>query len=188
MPATTDAATWVPVPDDIVAAVAAEHAVSESALAAALARIHADLVDGADAIHQYYESADIGPSLVAADGLASILFVPEQQWRELPTDHSDELRAAAKAAHAAFARDCGASAAALTANEALVLPSETVGELARAGLSPRQADVHVLRDAGLTQGEIGDRLGMATNTVKVHCHRIDTKVEKAERLLGLVDT
>jgi DNA-binding CsgD family transcriptional regulator len=188
MAATTDVGPWVPVPDDTIAAVAAEHAVSESALAEALARIHADLVDGADAIHQYYESADGGPSLDAADGLATVLFVPEQQWRRLPTDLTDEMRAAAKAAHAEFARDCGASEETLTSSEALVMPSATVGELARAGLSPRQADVHVLREAGLTQAEIGDRLGMATNTVKVHCHRVDTKVENAARLLGLVGT
>lgn len=188
MPSPPTAATWVPIPDDIVASVAAECGVSESALAEALARIHADLVDGADAIHQYYEAEDFGPSLGIADGLATVLFVPDQQWHRLPTDLTDEMREAATAAHAAFARASGASEESLAEKQALVMPSKTVGELTRGGLSHRQAEVQVLREAGLTQAAISDRLGVATNTVKVHCHRIDTKVENAERLLDLVAT
>lgn len=48
--------------------------------------------------------------------------------------------------------------------------------------------MQLLRDSGPTQAEVGDRLGLATNTVKVHCHRVDTEVADANRLLDLVGT
>lgn len=178
----------VPIPDAHVSTVASEHAISEPALADTLAEIHGDLVEGADAIHQYYRSEDTPQSTVAADGLAEVIFVPTRMWEEIPTELTDEQRAAAKVVHTEFARDLGVDEPILTTHDALVMPSAEVGKLVRAGLSRRQAEVQVLRKSGLTQAAIGERLGMATNTVKVHCHRIDTKVSSAARLLSLVDT
>jgi DNA-binding NarL/FixJ family response regulator len=176
-----------PIPESYIASVAFDHSVSESALAEALTRIHRGLFEGADAIHQYYQSEDNPSSFVAADGIAEVIFIPSQMWDQHQTDLADDMRAAAKAVHAEFARDLGASAETLATYDPFVMPSTGVGELIRAGLSPRQAEVQVLRSAGLTQAEIGDRLGMATNTVKVHCHRIDTKVTNAKQLLSLVE-
>jgi DNA-binding CsgD family transcriptional regulator len=178
----------LPIPERIIADVALEHAVSESTLTDILARIHNDLVEGADAIQQYYRSEYTAPSISAADGLVEVIFAPTEMWKQLPTDLTDEMRAAAKAVHAAFAKPLVTSEEGFSTADPLVMPSAEIGELTRAGLSPRQAEVQILRNAGLTQAEIGDRLGVATNTVKVHCHRIDTKVANAKQLVALVET
>lgn len=176
----------VPIPTGTVATVADRRGIDPAGLGETLAAIHAALVDGADAILGHYRSTDGPEALSGADGLAEAVFVAPEQWAQLPTDLDERERAAAKAVHAAHARDLGASEADLEEYDPLVTPSQAVGTLVRAGLSRRQAEVQVLRDGGLTQAEIGDRLGLATNTVKVHCHRIDTKVENARRLLDVV--
>ena len=116
-----------------------------------------------------------------------VLFVDAETWDQSAQAVPEEIRTAAKAAHAEFARELDVDDATLAAFDPLVVPSRAVGELVRGGLSQRQAEVQVLRDAGYTQREVGERLGMATNTVKVHCHRIDTKVENAKRLIELVE-
>lgn len=177
----------VPIPDEHVEAAARRHDVDIAALRSALATLYSDLVDGADAIHTYYADGDNPESITARDGLVTVLFVDEETWNRQQSDPTGDLGVAARTAHAAFARELGADSSVLDATVPLVMPSETVGRLVRAGLSHRQAQIQVLRDAGLTQSEIGDRLGLATNTVKVHRHRIDTKVENARQLLGLVD-
>jgi DNA-binding CsgD family transcriptional regulator len=176
-----------PIPESHIATVASEYSVGERELTEALERIYGDLFEGADAIHQYSQSRDDPSSFVVADGIAEVIFIPSQMWDQLQTDLNDEMRAAAKAVHAEFARDLGISTEPSITDEPFVMPSESVGKLVRAGLSPRQAEVQVLRNAGLTQAEIGDRLGMATNTVKVHCHRVDAKVTSAKQLLSLVE-
>ncbi|MFC4550706.1 MULTISPECIES: hypothetical protein [Halorussus] len=43
------------------------------------------------------------------------------------------------------------------------------------------------RRGRLTQAENADGLGIAKNTIEVHCHRIDAKVTDAKRLLELVE-
>ena len=183
---TTDPASGdAPVPDDLVSTVAQQRGIDRDDLRSTLSANHSDLVEGADAILGHYRSTG-GESLAGPDGLAEVVFVAPEQWVRLPTDLDEPTRAAAKAVHAAYARELGASEADLDDLDSLVMPSEAVGTLVRAGLSRRQAEVQVLRDAGLTQAEVGDRLGLATNTVKVHCHRIDAKVENARRLLDVV--
>lgn len=188
MSTTEYVATGVPIPEPLLSDVAAEYSVSESALGDALTRIHGDLVEGADAIHQYYQSGDTASSIRTPHGLAEVIFIPSQMWRHIPTELTDEMRTAVKDVHGEFARSLGASEETLTTTDPLVMPSAEIGNLTRAGLSRRQAEVQLLRNAGLTQAEIGNRLGLATNTVKVHCHRIDTKVTNANRLLDLVET
>lgn len=188
MRTTEHVATGVPIPEHLLPDAASEYSISESALADALTRIHDDLVEGADAIHQYYQSDDDAPSISTADGLAEVIFVSPKMWNQVPTELTDEMRTAVKAVHREFARSLGASEETLTTADPLVMPSAEIGEFTRAELSRRQAEVQVLRNAGLTQAEVGDRLGLATNTVKVHCHRIDTKVTNAKRLLDLVET
>jgi DNA-binding CsgD family transcriptional regulator len=177
-----------PIPGIHIATVASEHSVEESELTEALERIYKNLFEGADAIQRHYRSKDDRSSFVAADGIAEVIFISSQMWDQLQPDLTDEMQAAAKAVHAEFARNLGMPAGPSAADEPFVMPSESVGELVRAGLSPRQAEVQVLRNTGLTQAEIGDRLGMATNTVKVHCHRVDTKVTNAKQLLSLVES
>ncbi|WP_458208738.1 LuxR C-terminal-related transcriptional regulator [Haladaptatus sp. NG-SE-30] len=176
-----------PISESHIAIVASEHSVSESELSEAIERIYGNLFEGADAIHQHYQSEDNPPSYLAADGIAEVIFITSQMWDRYQNDLSDDMRPAVKAVHAEFARDIGASTEIPASRDPFLMPSSVVGELVRAGLSPRQAEVQVLRNAGLTQTEIGNRLGMATNTVKVHCHRIDTKVANANLLLDLVD-
>lgn len=187
MSTATPTSNGTPISESHIAAVASEYAVSQSALTEALERVHGELFDGADAIHQYYQSEDNPPSFVVADGVAEVIFVPSQLWDQLQTDLGDDIRTAVKAVHAEFARDVGAATEIPASLDPFVMPSSVVGELARAGLSPRQAEVQVLRSAGLTQTEIGEQLDMATNTVKVHCHRIDTKIANAKQLLDLVE-
>lgn len=177
-----------PIPDELVAEVADRRGADPDVLGETLAAIHADLVDGADAILGHYRSTGGPEALSGPDGLAEVVFVSSGQWDRLPTDLDEGERRAAKAVHAAYARDLGAGDAHLEASDPLVMPSEAVGTLVRAGLSRRQAEVQVLREGGLTQAEVGDRLGLATNTVKVHCHRIDAKVENARRLLDVVES
>lgn len=180
------AAVDVPIPARVVTAVAARNLIDEDDLWRALETIHGDIADGADAIIDHYRSTDAPDAVTVADGLATVVFVDERTWNRSARDLPDDLRAAAKAAHAEFAREVGAEPD-REGTVPLVMPSREVGELVRAGLSQRQAEVQVLRDRGLTQREVGERLGMATNTVKVHCHRIDEKVEDARRLLELVE-
>lgn len=176
----------VPVPARIVTAVAARNLIAEDDLWRALETIHGDMADSADAIIDRYRSTDAPEAVSVADGLATVVFVDERTWNRSAAALPDELRTAAKAAHAEFAREVRAEPDS-EGTVALVMPSREVGALVRAGLSQRQAEVQVLRDRGLTQREVGERLGMATNTVKVHCHRIDAKVEDARRLLELVE-
>jgi DNA-binding CsgD family transcriptional regulator len=178
----------VPIPTALVERVADERSVDADALADLLAATYADLVDGADAIRTHYREEGHPAALDVGDGLATVLFVPADQWGSpVVSEYRGELRDAARAVHEAFARQRGASEEALAEFDALVVPSETLGRLVRAGLSRRQAEVQVLRGRGVTQAAIGDRLGMATNTVKVHCHRVDTKCEHARQLLALVE-
>ena len=176
----------VPIPARVVTAVAARNLIDEDDLWQALETIHRDIAEGADAIIDHYQLTDAPDAVSVADGLATVVFVDERTWNRSAADLPDELRTAAKAAHAEFAREVRAEPDS-EGTVPLVMPSREVGELVRAGLSQRQAEVQVLRDRGLTQREVGERLGMATNTVKVHCHRIDAKVEDARRLLELVE-
>jgi|GEM_PF-2455287 len=176
----------VPIPATYVTSVAARNLVDEGELAEALASIHERMVDGADAIHEQYRSEDNPEPVAVADGLATVVFVTSETWEQVLADVPEQLRAPAKTTHAEFAGEFDVDEERLEGYDPLVMPSQEVGELVRAGLSRRQAEVQVLRNRGLTQREIGETLGMATNTVKVHCHRVDTKVENATRLLELV--
>jgi DNA-binding NarL/FixJ family response regulator len=186
MSSTPQTADGGPFPGSVLAAVADSHDLDESALAEAVETVHESMGDGADAILQHYRSTATTPPTTARDGLVAVIRVPQTTWETVGPDLSDEVRTAVRAAHAVFADRLGVDSPDDDSTVPLVTPSATVGRLVRAGLSRRQAEVQVLRDAGLTQAEIGDRLGIATNTVKVHCHRIDTKVENARLLVASV--
>jgi hypothetical protein len=92
-----------PIPAKHVATVASAHSVSEAALTEALEQLYGTLFEGADAIHQYYESADHHTSFVVTDGIAEVIFIPDEMRDQLQTDFDDELRAAVKSVHAEFA-------------------------------------------------------------------------------------
>lgn len=47
-------------------------------------------------------------------------------------------------------------------------------------LTPREAEVHQLHAAGQSNAEIGERLGLSTNTVRVHLRNISLKLGKDE--------
>ncbi|WP_458206141.1 sigma factor-like helix-turn-helix DNA-binding protein [Haladaptatus sp. NG-SE-30] len=181
----------VPIPRDIVGDVADRQAVSDTDLTEALATIHDDLIDGADAIHEYYVSENDGnrAPLIGGDGLVEVIFVDPERWTQMAErlGLSDDIGTATKAAHAAYAKRLGAEEHVLAGRDALVMPAHILSRLVRAGLSPRQAEVQVLRMEGTTQEEIGDKLGLEVGTVKSHCHRVDQKVAEARRLLTLLD-
>ncbi len=190
-------ATRAPIPAKIVVEVADRHGVDEDELMAVVTAVHDDLVDGADAIHAHYvaengendetpENSDGSPQVVA-DGLAEVIFVRSARWNQMTErlDVADALQKPAKEVHADYARTLGTDERVLSERDALVMPSHVLSGLIRAGLSRRQAEVQVLRMAGRTQAEIGERLGLGTGTVKSHCHRIDTKIREATQLLEL---
>lgn len=176
----------VPIPDEHIADVAAQHDVDEAELREALAATYAYMADGADAIHERYAADDATPDATeTADGLASVIHVASDTWNEAVVDLSAALRDAVRDVHARFTDGLEGPAETPADREPLVLPSARIGELVRVGLSRRQAQVQVLDDAGLSTAEIAGRLGVAESTVNVHRHRIATKVEEAEELLAL---
>ena len=176
-----------PISAERLSAIARRHDVDEDELREALVAIHDDLADGADAIHEHYASTGDAPEpITVADGLASAIYVDVAQWERTTATLPDDLRTAAKAAHAAIASEQEAGATTADGVSPLVMPSATVGRLVRSGLSRRQAEVQVLGTAGIADDEIADRLGIDESTVRVHRHRIETKVENAKRLLASV--
>ncbi|MCA1842102.1 MAG: LuxR C-terminal-related transcriptional regulator, partial [Actinobacteria bacterium] len=75
---------------------------------------------------------------------------------------------------------------ALTLEEAAAYASRARGERKRpsagwASLTPTELDVVALAARGLPNAEIGNRLFIAPGTVKVHLHRIYTKLGIANR-------
>ncbi|WP_158056189.1 LuxR C-terminal-related transcriptional regulator [Halorussus halophilus] len=189
-------ATGSPVPTHVVAESSDQHDIDQSELADALATIYEDLLDGGDAILQHYAAENPDrPPVVTEQGLTEVIYVDSAQWDQMAKrlEFSEELREAAMTAHAEYAREVDENGDSERESDesdslhALVMPSRTVAELVRAGLSDRQATVQTLRMAGHTQEQIGDELGMQVGTVKSHCGRIDQKVRNAERLLELVE-
>ncbi|WP_323676356.1 LuxR C-terminal-related transcriptional regulator [Halorubellus sp. PRR65] len=178
-----------PIPAATVEAVARRGDADERALARAVDELHASLVDGSDAIVDHAETRDAPAPVVVADGLATVVLVDDATWTQTLRTHGvpDDLGPTVRAVHAAFAADAAASAPDASRREPLVLPSRTVSELVRVGLSTRQAEVQVLHDTGLDYATIADRLRIAESTVKVHRHRIQEKVEQANRLLDAVE-
>ncbi|MFC4405345.1 helix-turn-helix transcriptional regulator [Haloarchaeobius iranensis] len=181
MPATT------PFSASRVADVACDRGVDSDRLADALATIHADLAEGGDAVKRHYDDEYDQPWHATEDGLATVLFIGTDVWTQLGErlDLPAELRDAAMAVHAAFARDVMDES--VPGSEPLVLPSSRVASLVRAGLSLRQAQVQVLRNEGRSQRAIADALGLDVGTVKTHAYRIDRKVDEARALLAAVD-
>jgi DNA-binding CsgD family transcriptional regulator len=57
----------------------------------------------------------------------------------------------------------------------------------RIALSPRQTEIARLLGDGLTQDEIGQRLGIATRTVEVHVGLIRAKTGRPSTLSAIVD-
>ncbi|WP_227131031.1 helix-turn-helix transcriptional regulator [Halorubellus salinus] len=195
-----------PIPATTIERVAARSDADARTLSKAVDDLHASLVDGSDAILERYETTDAPESVAVADGLAAVVFVDDQTWLQTLDAHDvpDALRASVRAVHAAFAAevtdadargtdgdargtDANARGADAVHRDPLVLPSRTVGELVRVGLSTRQAEVQVLHDAGLDYATIAERLDVAESTVKVHRHRIQEKVANAKRLLDVVE-
>lgn len=179
--------TTTPFSSSLVADVARERGVDPDHLAETLATIHADLVDGGDAIQRHYDDEYDQPWHTTEDGLTTVLFVGSDVWTHLADRHDlpAEDRDAAMAVHAAFAADVMDEE--VDGTTPLVMPSPTVETLVHAGLSPRQAQVQVLRDGGRSQQAIADELGLDLGTVKSHCYRIDRKVDEARALLDAVD-
>lgn len=177
----------LPLPHALIHNTASRHAVDETELGSHLADIYAALLDDADTITQYYDTTTSPPTLQTPDALGELLFITPPVWPQLPTTVPHALRPAIQTTYTTYARTLGAAESHLARYDLVLLPTPSVAALNRAGLSPRQSMVQTLRTHGHTQEEIGDALDIATNTVKVHCHRIDRKVSAATQLLDLVD-
>lgn len=187
MPGNPSPTADVPIPEKHIAEVADSHDVAEDELREALAFTYADLAEGADAIHEHQASDEVPLNATdAAEGLASVIHVDAETWEQPTRDLPAKLREAVKTVHARFASALETPAADTGDREPLVMPSERIGALVRAGLSRRQAQVQVLDDVGLSTAAIAERLGVAESTVKVHRHRIGVKVDEAEQLLAIV--
>ena len=177
----------LPIPAAVITDVADEQNIDRERLVLALVSVHDATASGADAIVQHYDDEETPESRSGADGRAAVVFVDEEQWAQLPVTLSADEEAAVKAVHAAYARELGADEESVETTTPLVVPSKAVGELMRAGLSRRQAEIQVLRRQGHDRSEIADTFGVADSTVRVHVHRIERKVEDAKRLLELVE-
>lgn len=178
----------LPIPQPLITRVATRYSVEATELGPQLATVYADLIDGADAITTYYATTEAPPPVPTPDGLGELLYITPPVWTQLPTQVPETLRDPIQATYTTYARSLGATETHLARYDLLLVPAHPVAALHRAGLSPRQSMVQTLRDRGHTQQAIADNLGIATNTVKVHCHRIDQKVSAANRLLDLVET
>ncbi|WP_439026574.1 sigma factor-like helix-turn-helix DNA-binding protein [Haloarchaeobius sp. DT45] len=198
-----DEPTDGPLPPALVDRIASTHGVAAPELGRVLGDIHDDLVDGADAFHAYYtgknpdvprypgdgEGAELPPERVVADGLLEIITVTDEEWDQLLGRFAldGDLARAVQSAHAEYAASVGVDVEPSDGRRPLVLPGHRLGAMVRVGLSRRQAAVQVLREQGLTQAAIADRLGLDVGTVKSHCYRVDAKVREANELLAVVD-
>lgn len=123
------------------------------------------------------------------------LYVAPDEWEEIGTelDLSVDHRRAAKEAHDRESRRLEAEtdwydrSPELETHDVLAMSPPVVQDLIEGGLSPRQAHVQVARMAGKSHEHIGQMMGMAPGTVKSHCHRIDRKIDRAERLLDAIE-
>ncbi|WP_435358552.1 sigma factor-like helix-turn-helix DNA-binding protein [Haloarchaeobius sp. DFWS5] len=201
MATATSSGVTVPFSTELVAETAADHGVDSTELTDALVTIHADLTDGADAIHAYYVGAtddaptfggdlgrdDLPEPTLADDGLVEVIAVTDADWQQTTADLDSALAAAVEGVHADYAARVSAGAATVDGLTPLVVPSNQLSGLVGAGLSRRQAAVQVLRSGGMTQADIAARLGLDVGTVKSHAYRVDEKVREAKRLLDLVE-
>jgi len=186
----------VPIDVQVVADAADEYGVSRADLVATLEDIDAYLVDNARDVHAR-TTGELGKEALVFEGVHfAVLYVDPDEWIELRVelDLGEDVWWAAKTSHAGETeRIVGAIdrlefVDELATNDLLVTPTPIVGDLVDAGLSHRQAAIQALRMEGDSQERIGEKMGIATGTVKSHCDRIDRKIERARRLLELVES
>lgn len=182
----------IPLLRDIVEDTADNHRVSEADLSEAVASIYDDLIDGGNAIHKHYTDKidnEILSPITTEQDRVEVIFINPDMWNQMASrfDFPTDIEAATKAVHERYALAVGADENAVAEHNALVMPSDLMAGFAHAGLSRRQAEVQILRMNEQTHEEISDTLGIETGTVKIHCHRIDQKINAAEDLLALVD-
>lgn len=186
----------VPIDAQIIADAADSVGVERSRLVETLEDIHAYLATHAEEIHTRTLTEFGEKALVFEGGHFEVLYADPDEWIELRQrlELSEDLWQAAKMSHSGEAEriieaiDRLESPKEVATNEAFVMPTPLVGQLITAGLSQRQATIQTLRMRGDSHDRIGQKLGIATGTVKSHCDRIDTKIKQAKQLLELVES
>jgi DNA-binding CsgD family transcriptional regulator len=123
------------------------------------------------------------------------LYVVPDEWIEIgdELDLDESIRDAARAAHnreserIAEEVDWYEPVSHLETNDVLLMPAPIIQDLTEGGLSHRQAFAQALRMRGDTHGEMSTKMSVTKGAVKSHCDRIDRKIERARRLLALVE-
>lgn len=185
----------VPIEVTIVADAADEYDVDARRLVERLEDIHAHVAERARELTEQYTREFGSDAVLVRAGVQQHLYVDPDEWPELRSrlDLDGDVASAARAAHD---RQCSRyvetldgveRVPSLETNDVLVVAPPIVQDLLEAGLSLRQANVQALRMRGDSQARIAEKLGIAEGTVKSHCDRVDRKIERAERLLELVE-
>jgi hypothetical protein len=75
----------------------------------------------------------------------------------------------------------------LSTEHCVVTESPTSEEYVQAGLSEQQARVQQFVDAGYSERDIAEWLGLSAGTIKSHRNRIRNKIKQANKLIELIE-
>jgi len=186
----------VPVDMQLIADVADQQGIDVTRLVEALEAIHDHVAQRARDLTERYTEEFGDDALIFQADLQQNLYVDPDEWDELRAElqlESSVFRAA-KITHDRQPNRYAdrldrpvERVPELETNDVLVMVTPPIQDWVEAGLSLRQAYVQTLRTKGDTQERIGQKIGIATGTVKSHCDRIDRKIDQARQLVTLAD-
>ena len=185
----------VPIHWQIIADVAEEHDINVTWLAESLEEIHDHVAERARDLTERYTEELGDEALVFQADIQQFLYVDADEWAEIGDQLAldEAVISAAKAVHddqcsrIVESVDEAEWVPRLETNDMLVMATPPIQDWREAGLSLRQALVQTLRTKGDTQERIGQKMGIATGTVKSYCSRIDRKIAQARQLVTLAD-